>query len=65
MPTWLLKDAPNAANAPADDPETIRTVSAMLRVSASSLIGRLFNLNEITFDHRIRLCAVWLPDRAS
>ena len=34
-----------------------------LRVSASSLIDRLYNLNEITFDDRIRLCAIWLPDR--
>ena len=63
MPTWLLRDALAAANAPADDPETIRTVSASLRVSASSLIGRLYNLDEITFDDRIRLRAFWLPDR--
>ena len=65
MPTWLLKDALSAVNAPADDPETIRAVSAMLRVSASSLIDRLYNLDEITFDDRIRLRAVWLPDRSS
>jgi len=63
MPTWLLRDALAAANAPADDPETIRTVSASLRVSASSLIDRLYNLDEITFDDRIRLRAFWLPDR--
>jgi Zn-dependent peptidase ImmA (M78 family) len=64
MPTWLLKDALTAAAAPADDPETIKAVSATLRVSASSLIDRLYNLDEITFDDRIRLRAVWLPDRA-
>ncbi len=63
MPTWLLRDSLAAANAPADDPETIRTVSASLRVSASSLIDRLYNLDEITFDDRIRLRAFWLPGR--
>ena len=63
MPTWLLKDALSAAEAPADNPETIRAVSMTLRVSASSLIDRLYNLNEITFDDRIRLRAIWLPDR--
>ena len=63
MPTWLLKDALSAAEAPADNPETIRAVSTKLRVSASSLIDRLYNLNEITFDDRIRLRAIWLPDR--
>lgn len=63
MPTWLLKNALAAAQAPADDPETIRAVSATLRVSASSLIDRLYNLDEITFDDRIRLRAVWLPNQ--
>ena len=64
MPTWLLKDALSAAEAPADNPETIRAVSMTLRVSASSLIDRLslYNLNEITFDDRIQLRAIWLPD---
>jgi Zn-dependent peptidase ImmA (M78 family) len=61
MPTWLLRDALAAAAAPADDPETVRSISAQLRVSASSLIDRLCNLDEITFDDRIRLRAVWLP----
>jgi Zn-dependent peptidase ImmA (M78 family) len=65
MPTWLLKDALGSASAPADDPDTIRAVSAQLRVSASSLIDRLYNLGEITFDDRIRLRAFWLPGRAS
>ena len=64
MPTWLLKDALSAAKAPADDPETIRAVSMALRVSASSLIDRLYNLDEITFDDRIRLRPIWLPDGA-
>lgn len=63
MPTWLLEDALGAAEAPADDPETIRAVSATLHVSASSLIDRLYNLGEITLDDRIRLRAVWLPDQ--
>ncbi len=63
MPTWLLKNALAAANAPADDPDTIRAVSTALRVSALSLIDRLYNLDEITFDDRIRLRAFWLPGR--
>ena len=54
----------SSAAAPAVDPETIRAVSAALRVSASSLIDRLYNLDEITIDDRIRLRAIWLPDRA-
>ncbi len=65
MPTWLLKDALAASSAPADDPETIRMVSARLRVSASSLTDRLYNLGEITFDDRIRLRGFWLPEKAS
>jgi Zn-dependent peptidase ImmA (M78 family) len=60
MPTWLLRDALAAADAPADDPEAIRSVSAQLRVSASSLIDRLCDMDEITFDDRIRLRTVWL-----
>ena len=63
MPTWLLEDALGVAVAPADDPETIRAVSATLHVSASSLIDRLYNLGEITLDDRIRLRAVWLPNQ--
>jgi Zn-dependent peptidase ImmA (M78 family) len=63
MPTWLLRDALAAAEAPADDPETIRSVSAQLRVSASSLIDRLCNLGELTFEDRIRLRTVWLPNQ--
>jgi len=59
MPTWLLRDLLATATAPADDTETIRRVSATLRVSASSLIDRLYNLGEITFDDRIRLRSVW------
>jgi Zn-dependent peptidase ImmA (M78 family) len=63
MPTWLLRDALAGVAAPADDPQTIRSVSAKLHVSASSLIDRLYNLGEITFDDRIRLRSVWLPER--
>jgi Zn-dependent peptidase ImmA (M78 family) len=63
MPTWLLRDAIAAAEAPADDPDTIKTVSTQLRVSGSSLIDRLYNLDEITFDDRIRLRTVWLPNQ--
>jgi Zn-dependent peptidase ImmA (M78 family) len=63
MPTWLLRDALAVAEAPADDPETIRSVSTRLRVSASSLIGRLCNLGELTFEDRIRLRTVWLPNQ--
>jgi hypothetical protein len=63
MPTWLLRDALATASAPADDPETIRAVSAKMRVSASSLIDRLCNLGVITFDDRIRLRSIWLLNR--
>ncbi len=59
MPTWLLRDLLTDATAPADDPDTIRSASAKLRVSASSLIDRLYNLGEITFDDRIRLRSAW------
>jgi Zn-dependent peptidase ImmA (M78 family) len=59
MPTWLLRGALSDASAPADDSDTIRSVSARLRVSASSLIDRLYNLGEITFEDRIRLRSVW------
>ena len=63
MPTWLLRDALATADSPADDPETIRSVSARLRVSASSLIDRLHNLGEITFEDRIQLRSIWLTER--
>jgi hypothetical protein len=63
MPTWLLKETLSVAEAPIDNPETIKTVSARLRVSASSLIDRLYNLDEITFDDGIRLRTVWSSDR--
>lgn len=59
MPTWLLRDAIANADAPIDNPETIRSVSTRLRVSASSLIDRLYNLGEITFEERIQLRSVW------
>jgi len=62
MPTWLLRESLNAAARPADDPEAIRTVSVQLRVSGSSLIDRLYNLGEFTFEDRIRLRQIWLPD---
>jgi Zn-dependent peptidase ImmA (M78 family) len=63
MPTWLLRDALTSGTARADDPDTIRSVSAQLRVSASSLIDRLHNLGEITFEERIQLRSVWPPER--
>jgi len=63
MPTWLLRDALTRGTARADDPDTIRSVSAQLRVSASSLIDRLYNLGEITFEERIQLRSVWPPER--
>ncbi|MGH3248264.1 MAG: ImmA/IrrE family metallo-endopeptidase [Trebonia sp.] len=59
MPTWLLRDAITTSSAPVDDPETIRSVSTRLRVSKSSLIDRLYNLGEITFEERIQLRSVW------
>lgn len=65
MPTWLLRDALATAAAPADDPETIKSVSASLHVSASSLIDRLYNLGEITFEDRIQLRSIWLPERGN
>jgi Zn-dependent peptidase ImmA (M78 family) len=60
MPTWLLREELANANAPADDPETIRSVSAGLRVSLSSLVDRLYNLGELTSDERIQL-RLWPP----
>jgi Zn-dependent peptidase ImmA (M78 family) len=60
MPTWLLREELANANAPADDPETIRSVSARLRVSVSSLVDRLYNLGELTSDERIQL-RLWPP----
>jgi Zn-dependent peptidase ImmA (M78 family) len=63
MPTWLLRDALTGATARADDPDTIKSVSAQLRVSASSLVDRLYNLGEITFEERIQLRSVWPPER--
>ncbi len=60
MPTWLLREELANVNAPADDPETIRSVSAALRVSVSSLVDRLYNLNELTSDERIQL-RLWPP----
>jgi Zn-dependent peptidase ImmA (M78 family) len=60
MPTWLLREGLANANAPADDPETIRSVSAGLRVSVSSLVDRLYNLDELTSDERIQL-RLWPP----
>lgn len=63
MPTWLLRDALIGETARADDPDTIKSVSARLRVSASSLIDRLYNLGEITFEERIQLRSVWPPER--
>ncbi len=61
MPTWLLREATNTTALPAYDPEAIRAVSAKMRVSGSSLIDRLYNLGELTFDDRIRLRSIWLP----
>jgi Zn-dependent peptidase ImmA (M78 family) len=65
MPTWLLRDELANANAAADDPETIRSVSTKLRVSVSSLVDRLYNLGELTSDERFHLRPVWPPDRDS
>lgn len=63
MPTWLLRDALATTVTPVDDPETIRSVSTRLHVSNSSLIDRLYNLGEITFDERIQLREFRLPER--
>ena len=62
MPTWLLRDALAGGTARADDPDTIRSVSTQLRVSSSSLIDRLYNLGEITFEERIQLRPVRPPE---
>jgi Zn-dependent peptidase ImmA (M78 family) len=62
MPTWLLRDALASGTARADDPDTIRSASAQLRVSASSLVDRLYNLGEITFEERIQLRPVRPPE---
>lgn len=59
MPTWLLRDAFNAVGLPASDPGAIRSVSIKLKVSASSLVDRLYNLGELTFDERLHLRPIW------
>lgn len=59
MPTWLLRDAFNAVGLAASDPRAIRSVSARLKVSASSLVDRLYNLGELTFDERLHLRPIW------
>lgn len=59
MPTSLLRDELADADASADDPETIRSVSVRLRVSASSLVDRLYNLGELTSDERFHLRPMW------
>ena len=61
MPTWLLRDGLANASAPADNTETIRSVSARLRVSVSSLVDRLYNLGELTSDERFQLRPLWPP----
>jgi Zn-dependent peptidase ImmA (M78 family) len=63
MPTWLLREELANASASADDPEIIRSVSARLRVSVSSLVDRLYNLGELTADERIQL-RLWPPQTA-
>ena len=63
MPTWLLRDALSAAGRPTEDEEVISVMSAGLRVSRSSLIDRLYNLGELTFDDRLRLRSIWTPTR--
>jgi Zn-dependent peptidase ImmA (M78 family) len=63
MPTWLLRDTLAASITPAEDPETIRSVSEQLHVSPSSLIDRLYNLSEISSDERDFLRSAWPPER--
>lgn len=59
MPTWLLRDRLANLSAPVDEPEAIQSVSTELRVSASSLIDRLYNLSELTSDERFHLRLAW------
>jgi Zn-dependent peptidase ImmA (M78 family) len=59
MPTWLLRDAFDAIGLPAPDPKAIRSLSARLKVSASSLVDRLYNLGELTVDERLQLRPIW------
>jgi len=60
MPTWLLREALASLDMPFDAPEGIATVAREIRVSASSLIDRLYNLGELSFDDRYRLREHWL-----
>ncbi|MBS2965407.1 ImmA/IrrE family metallo-endopeptidase [Actinocrinis puniceicyclus] len=55
MPTWVLRDQVAALTAPLDTPNSILRIARNLDVSASSLVDRLLNLGELTFDDRIRL----------
>lgn len=61
MPTWLLRSTFGATGLPVSDPKAIRSVCAALRVSASSLVDRLFNLDELTADERLQLRPIWPP----
>ena len=61
MPTWLLRDAFSAVGYPTSDPDAIRSVSARLKVSVSSLVDRLYNLGELTVDERFHLRPIWPP----
>ena len=55
MPTWLLRDALKSTGLPASHPQAIRSISAKLQVSMSSLVDRLYNLGELTSDERFQL----------
>ena len=58
MPSWLLREALVDTDGALDDIETISGLADRLHVSLTSLVDRLLNLGELTYDDRIRLRTV-------
>ena len=63
MPTWLLRNTLASFPASVEEPDTVRSISERLHVSPSSLIDRLYNLNEISTEERDYLRSAWPPER--
>ena len=55
MPTWLLRDSIAAIAGQLDDLRVLSDLANSMQVSQASLIDRLYNLGELSFDERIRL----------
>lgn len=55
MPTWLLRDAIFSLDAPLKSEKAIRSIAARLKVSPASLVDRLYNLSELSYEDRVLL----------